>query len=116
MSDNYDVELEGFTLEEAERIQGIYVCSQCEGHLTITPTFFQDEDVEEGQERVFLICPQDGNIEVIGRISRTTVAIRNEQGLMQYPQVIRALPDLWGYLIPVREKKSEEQLMKDLGF
>ena len=107
--------VEGFTFEEAERIQGVFVCSQCEGNLVIVPTF-QNEPDDESEKRFWLICPDDGNIELIGRISRTTVAIRNEQGLMQYGSVIRLLSDLWGHLIPVREKRSIAENMKKLGF
>lgn len=113
--------LYGFTLEEAETIQGIYVCSQCEGYLTIVPEFFKstadDAEEGEGEERYFLVCPDDGNIELIGRISRTTVAIRNEWGLFQYPHAIRALPELWGHLIPPpREKRSVDEMKKELGY
>lgn len=107
--------VEGFTFEDAERIQGIFLCSQCEGYLTIVPTF-QNEPDDESEKRFWLICPDDGNIELIGRISRTTVAIRNEQGLMQYGSVIRLLSDLWGHLIPVREKRSIAENMRELGF
>ncbi len=100
-------EYDGFTLEDAEKIKGIYVCSQCEGELTIVPSFF-DEDV------YFVVCFEHGNIEQIGRISRTTVAIRNEQGIFQFLPACRALPDLWGSLIPA--KRTIEQMKHELGY
>ena len=100
-------EYEGFTLEDAETVKGVYVCSQCEGELAVVPSFFDEE--------LFLvICPEHGNIETIGRISKTTVAIRNEQGLFDYPRAIRALPDLWGHLIPTKEDR--QQILQSLGY
>ena len=95
-------EYEGFTLQEAETVQGIYVCSQCEGGLIIVPSFFDDE-------LYFVVCPEHGNIEKIGRISKTTVAIRNEQGLLKFSSYIHALPDLWGELI---ERPSKDDMKK----
>lgn len=105
-----DVDFEGFTLSDAETIKGIYVCSQCEGELVIVP--FQWE--QELSERFSVVCLDCGDVEQIGRISRTTVAIRNERGIWDYPKVIRILFDLWGELIPTPE--SREKMIKDLGF
>ena len=100
-------EAEGFTLEDAETVKGVYVCSQCEGELTIIPSFF-DEAV------YFVVCFEHGNVEQIGRISKTTVAIRNEHGIFQFLPACRALPDLWGALIP--PKKTVAQNLIKLGF
>lgn len=101
----------GFTLEDAEIVKSIFACSQCEGSLQIVPNFADNE-------RWFVICPDCGNIESIGRISKTTVAIRNEQGIFDYPRVIRNLPDLWGHLIPTKEvlKNTIEKNLRELGF
>jgi hypothetical protein len=102
-----DIDLEGFTLEDAELVKSVYACSQCEGELTIVPSFFDDDTY-------FVICLEHGNIEQIGRISKTTVAIRNEHGVFEYPKVIRALPDLWGHLIP--NKQTIQEMIHQLGF
>jgi hypothetical protein len=100
-------EYEGFTLQDAEIIQSVYACSQCEGELAIIPDFFDNDNW-------LVICPEHGNIEIIGRISKTTVAIRNERGVFDFPKAIRALPDLWGELIPNTE--SREKIIRSLGF
>lgn len=100
----------GFTLEDAEIVKSVYACSQCEGELQIIPIDFTLAD----QERWFVVCPDCGNIESIGRISKTTVAIRNERGIFDYHRVIRNLPDLWGHLIPTKEAIA--QTIRELGF
>lgn len=97
----------GFTLEDAEIVKNVYACSQCEGGLQIVPNFADNE-------HWFVICPDCGNIESIGRISKTTVAIRNERGIFDYHRVIRNLPDLWGHLIPTKEAIAET--IRQLGF
>lgn len=99
-------EYDGFTLTDAETVCAIYVCSQCEGELATIPTDFINPD-----GLFYVICPDHGNIELIGRISRTTVAIRNERGIWEFPKAIRALPDLWGVLI--RDRKT---IMQELGY
>lgn len=100
-------EYEGFTLDDAEIVQRVYVCSQCEGELSIYPTFL-DPDL------YVIVCLEHGNIERIGRISRTTVAIRNEQDVFQFLPACRALPDLWGYFIPA--KREAKVILSELGF
>lgn len=107
-----DIELEGFTLEEAERVVSIYACSQCEGDLRIIPSDWELAFAEN--ELYYVVCPDCGNIEQIGRISKTTVAIRNEHGVFEFPRAVRALPDFWGELIPPKKQTSE--IMKELGF
>lgn len=100
-------EFDGFTLHDAETVKAVYTCSQCEGELTVVPSFFEDDIY-------FVICQEHGNVELIGRISKTTVAIRNERGVFDYPKAIRALPDLWGHLIPTKQDRAK--MMHDLGF
>ena len=100
-------ELEGFTFEDAERVVAIYACSQCEGDLSVIPIDWQED-------LYYVVCPDCGNIEIIGRISKTTVAIRNERGIWDFPKVIRALPELWGGLIPTKEE--HEKTIHELGF
>lgn len=106
----------GFSLEDAEVVKNVFACSQCEGGLQIVPMDFTIES--DNNERWFVVCPDCGNIETIGRISKTTVAIRNERGVFDYPRVIRALPDLWGHLIPTKEESRQriEKNLKELGF
>jgi hypothetical protein len=96
--------LEGFTLDEAERIISVYACSQCEGGLAMIPSEW-DMDIW------LVICPDCGNVEQIGRISKTTVAIRNERGVFDFPKAVRALPEFWGELI-----KDKNTALKELGF
>jgi hypothetical protein len=114
-------ELEGFTLSDAEIVKNVYVCSQCEGCLEIVPVNFIEPD-----GRFYVICPDDGNIEQIGRISKTTVAIRNERGVFDFIPALKALPDLWGelynaymktYHTPLREGETpQERNLRELGF
>lgn len=99
--------LEGFTWEEAEIAVQIYVCARCEGPLTIISDL-------PGNERVSVVCLDCGNVEQIGRISKTTVAIRYERGIWEFPKAIRALPDLWGALIPTKEEIKKS--ISELGF
>jgi len=96
--------LEGFTLEEAERVISVYACSQCEGNLVMVPS-------EWNMDTWLVICPDCGNVEQIGRISKTTVAIRNERGVFDFPRAIRALPEFWGSLI-----KDRKTMLEELGF
>ena len=103
-----EIELDGFTLSDAETVVGIYVCSQCEGGLKIVPV-----DWEAGN-LYYVICPECGNVEQIGRISKTTVAIRNERGIWDFPIAIRALSDLWGHLIA--KKEDRKAILNQLGF
>ena len=100
----------GFTLDDAEIVKSVYACSQCEGELQIVPVDFALAD----EARWFVVCPDCGNIETIGRISKTTVAFRNERGIFDYPRVIRALPDLWGHLITTKEALNK--MIHELGF
>ena len=110
---------DGFSLHDAEIVKAIYACSQCEGGLAVVPSFL-DDDV------FFVICPEHGNVETIGRISKTTVAIRNERGVYEFLPALRALPDLWGDLLdeymktyhtPLREGETEQQRnIRELGF
>ena len=108
MNDNsLELEYEGFPLAEAETITAVFVCAQCEGAL-----YIQRDIIFEDVYQVF--CPDCGNVERVGRISKTTVAIRNERGVFEFPYVIRALSDLWEELIPA--KKPIKQNLKELGF
>ena len=113
-------EPEGFTLEQAETIVSVFACAQCEGELRIIGNDydlckeFKIELSHDEGERCYVICPDCGNVEQVGRISKTTVAIRNEQGRFEFPKYIHSLPDLWGELIHTKEQRDE--IIKSLGF
>lgn len=102
------MDYEGFTLTDAETVCSIYVCALCEGDLSIVPADWGTDNV------YFVVCPDHGNIEQIGRITKTTVAIRNERSVFEFPRVIRTLPEFWGTLIPTKEDRNK--IIKELGF
>ena len=113
--------IEGFPLFEADRIVQIYACSQCEGDLVKVPS-------EWDPDTWLIECPDCGNIELIGRISKTTVAIRRERGVAEYYNYLRKHPDLWGDLLekyrtekikPVQVRDGEtrkDATLRELGF
>ena len=80
----------GFSPYEAELVVGSYVCAVCWSTLLIF-------NVPGDYLRV-IVCPEHGNIELCGRVTKNTVAIEIERGLRNYHEVIRNLPDLWGHL------------------
>lgn len=100
--------LEGFSLADAELVCSVYVCAQCEGQLKFVAWDWGVSNL------YFVECPDCGNVEEVGRISKTTVAIRNERGVFDFPKAIRALPEFWGSLIPTKEDR--ERTIQELGF
>jgi len=112
--------IEGFRMLEAERIKLIYVCAQCEGGLSVIPSWWDGD--------IWLVeCPDDGNIETVGRISKTTVAIRHENAVNLYVPMIKKHLDLWGELYeryrdkltPVKvrpDEKRQDAILRELGF
>lgn len=102
--------LEGFTLTDAELVCNVYVCAQCEGDLSFVPCEWDTELIY----RWYVICPECGNVEEVGRVTKTTIAIRNERGIFEYPRAIRALPDLWGHLIPTEQDRKV--ILSQLGY
>lgn len=110
--------VEGFRMMEAERIKLVYVCAQCEGELVSFPSWWDGD-------RWLVECPDDGNIEKVGRISKTTVAIRRENAIMLYPTMIKRHRHLWGELydrskptpVTVRPGETKESAtVRELGF
>ena len=109
MLDEIDVivsEDESFDQTEAPQVVREYVCGVCRGELTIV--------FAKAHWRVLVICPEHGNVAKCGRVTRTTVSIEAERSLRKFNSVIRALPELWGELIPRRQ--SKEQNLRELGF
>lgn len=101
-------EPEGFTLNDAETVCNVYVCAQCEGELT----YIENLISQDGS--YIVLCPDCGNVEQVGRITRTTVAIRNEHSVFEFPRAIRTLPEFWGDLIPTQADRNK--MLKELGF
>ena len=101
-------EYEGFSPTDAEIVCSVYVCAVCEGGLIYVENFIAQDGTR------IVICPEHGNVESIGRITKTTVAIRNERSVFEFPRAIRALPEFWGELIPT--KQDRERMIKELGF
>ena len=91
---------------EADHVVRDYVCAVCHAELI--------EFYIPGDRRILVSCPEHGNVTRVGRVMRSTVSIEMENASRQYLPAIRALPDLWGELIPPR--KSMEESMRDLGF
>ena len=118
------MELESFSLEQAKTIVAIYVCAQCEGELQITSS---DWNLAIEDNVLFdVLCPDCGYIEQVGRISKTTVAIRREQGVHSFYRVVKTLPNLWGELLEKYQAKyriqpragetRREANLRELGF
>lgn len=96
----------GFEPWEYQSVVKDYVCAVCHGQLVAY-------DVPE--ERFYIIvCPEHGNVEVVGRVRREYVSREMENSHRQFGDVIRNLPEFWGELIQAR--KSESENLKDLGF
>lgn len=83
--------IQGFEPYEASAIIKDFVCAVCWSSL-IT--------IQIPGDRIMIIaCPEHGNIELCGRITKNTVSIELERGAKNYDKVIRNLHDLWGHLI-----------------
>lgn len=109
MLDELDIavsEDESFDQTEAPQVVREFVCGVCHGELTII--------FAKSHWRVLVVCPEHGNICKCGRVTRNTVSIETEKSLSKFNSVIRALPDLWGELIPPRQ--SKEKNLRELGF
>lgn len=97
---------ETFDQTEAPQVLREFVCGACYGDLTIV--------FAKAHWRVFVVCPDHGNVTKCGRVTRATVSIEKERSLSKFNSVIRTLSDLWGELVPA--KQSREQNLKELGF
>lgn len=97
---------ETFDQTEAPQVVREFVCGVCYSDLAVV--------FAKTHWRVFVVCPEHGNVTKCGRVTRATVNIEMERSVSKFNSVIRVLSDLWGELIPKRQ--SEEQNMKELGF
>ena len=89
---------------EAPSVVRDYVCPVCHGQLS---EYFIPLD-----RRVVVACTEHGNVTHIGRVMRSSVSIEMERAARRYPAAIRALPDLWGELIP--PKKTAAEIIREL--
>jgi hypothetical protein len=109
MAETYDLMSdtdETFSMAEFERIIREYVCGVC--HSELHAMF------ANARERVLIVCPEHGNVTHCGRVTRNTVSIEMERAHRRFREACQNLPDLWGQFTPA--KKSEDQLLKELGF
>lgn len=83
-------EVIGFSEFDAGLVKSYFVCAVCWGELAIMKV--------SGDRICIVVCPEHGNIELCGRVTRNTVSIEIERGYRQYHEVIRNLQDLWGHL------------------
>lgn len=90
--DNTDLPegIRGFSPWEAEHVVLGYVCAVCWSTLLSLKI--------SGDRLYIVVCPEHGNIELCGRITKNTVSIEIDRGYRKYHEVIRNLPDLWGHL------------------
>jgi hypothetical protein len=103
-------EYEGFTDYDAHQVTAEYVCSICEGDLSVIE--------QDGRPERLVVCPEHGNVEDIGRITKNTVAIRNANAAIHFRRVIYNLPEFWGVLIPTKAEVEarRNKSLAELGF
>lgn len=81
----------GFEPYEASSVVRDFVCAVCWSSLIA---------IQANNDRMFIVvCPEHGNVELCGRVTKNTVSIEMERGLRKYHEVIRNLSDLWGHLV-----------------
>lgn len=86
-----DDDIIGFEPLEADMVMSQYVCAVCHSILLAFEW--------PGSNRKVVVCPQHGNVEHCGRVTKATVKIEEERAYRLYHEVIRNLPDLWGALL-----------------
>lgn len=97
---------QGFSPTEADEIRAEFVCAICHADLI--------EVRLEGQYERMLICPEHGNVEDCGRVTRNTVSIEMERAKIQYAVVIRNLPEFWGELIETHPNPIVDKLFAEI--
>jgi hypothetical protein len=99
---------EGFTYAEAEEIVRDYVCASCYGLLTVHCVDFTTCAVA---------CHDCGPVDLCGRVTKRSVAAEAERAKRQFDDVVKNLPDLYPDLaFPQERKKTEQEILKELGF
>ena len=83
--------IQGFSPSEAYDVVENFVCALCWSSLLAIHV--------QGDYLMLVVCPEHGNIELCGRVTKNTVSIELERGFENYHKVIRNLADLWGHLI-----------------
>ena len=98
---------EGFTYTEAEEIVRDYVCASCYGILTIHCVDFRTADV---------VCKDCGPVNVCGRVTKRSVKAETERAQHQFDDVVKNLADLYPDLAFPPKQKTEQEILKELGF
>lgn len=65
-----------------------YVCAVCNLELAVIEI--------PNNERVFIVCPDHGNVCLCGRVMRSTASMKIERTVRDYYPLIAAFPDLFG--------------------
>lgn len=91
MSERPEDDFVGFNPGEIQGVLDEYVCAVCHGSLVSIAV--------PGEDVSIIVCLEHGNIEHVGRVTKSTVSIETERGYRQYQEVIRNLKDLWGSLL-----------------
>lgn len=79
-----------FSQSEIKPVTGEYVCAVCHSDLTVQHI--------QGDSRVFIMCPEHGNVCLCGRVMRSTVNILLQAGSQEYYSMIASMPDLYANL------------------
>lgn len=77
-----------FSPSEVSIILKEYVCAVCHADLGAQPI--------PNEERIFIVCPEHGNVCHVGRVMRSTVSIKAETSHRDTYPVIASFPDLFG--------------------
>lgn len=77
----------GFDFDEVKDVVDQYVCSVC--HSALVHLRFPNSAL------CVILCPEHGNVETCGRVTKSTVSIEMERGYLKYREVVRNLADLW---------------------
>jgi len=99
---------DSFDQTEAPIVLREYVCGTCHGELKVI--------FAKAHWRVIIICPEHGKVVKCGRVMRSSVSIEMERASLKFSTAIRNLPDLWGELIPKRDTRPTDVLIKELGY
>lgn len=65
-----------------------YVCAICHADLVAQPIV--------NEARVFILCPEHGNVCLCGRVMRSTVSIKHETSYRDFYPALSLFPDLFG--------------------
>lgn len=97
---------QGFSPDEADAVKRDFVCAICHSELLVIQL--------DGQFQRLLVCPEHGNVEDSGRVTRNTVSMEMERAKILYAVAIRNLPEFWGELIEKRSNPIVENLISQI--